>query len=967
MMGTRKVWMFLLLLVSLAAPGFSQVTSTGAITGRAMDNSGAVIPGVQVTITSPAMIGGARSAVTDESGTYQFTLLSPGIYRVSFALPGFKTLNVDGVNITASATMTINGPMEVSAVSEELTVTSQAPAIDLQAATVGVNWEQKKLDDLPWGRSVVSLAQMVPGIYVTNYDVGGNQMGGSSNIGGRVFGRSGGEVRTYDGVAWCMGFDDYGSYEEVQLSAAAKGAEAMSAGVLGTYVVKSGGNTFHGTAQTYWEDGSFQSNNVDAALAKVLPGSNNFTRYNEFSFDFGGPIIHNKLWFYTAYNDDYSGQQISGFVYQSTNQPAVYPISIRVETAKLSYQLNSKMKLELMDQVSTKNAPYRNGSALTPVEATQNQHTVTSLGPVLKWTYIISPKMTADFGIERAGYWWPTIAHTTDPRIQDLTTGEIRGAYLANYTGPVRWQWNGSWSWFTDLAGKSNEIKTGFLGWWDSSHVTNTGYPYQELFEYKSVASDYAGCTGIPCNYFSRPSAVVTYDYPNYTKSIVDYESWYFNDKVNLSRKLTVNAGVRYDHYSDYLPAQGNPGIGPFAAGDPFYQQITGFPVYHKLVPRISVAYDVRGDGRLAVKGSFSQYAGGSSSPGSIIGTGGNSINQASVITRTYSGTQSNGQPCWDGKIPYVPIPSCLSSISGGGGQQAISPDLTTPYTSQYTASVQAGWHRDYLVGFTAVRTFDFGGANKLNLSLPYSAYTLVNCIPDPGENNGVGAYVGGENPTPGQVCAYAVPKTYPTFSTVNNLYVNYAKGEGTKAYTAFETTFQKQQSRGWSVLFGYTVDFARLNNPNQSLFSPNNVLYNWEEPQWNQSIKLNGTYDVPWHGLKYSSAYQVQSGAWYGRYVNVTNLNGVTSAVQVEQHQARYPFVKLWDQRVSKLFKIGDRQTVEGMFDLYNTLNANTILSQQTTNGPTFGQPFSTGGGSLSAAPILPARIFKLGVRWRF
>src|SRR5579884_2597917 len=288
MKSTLKISVVTVLLLALASvtPAFSQVTNTGTITGKATDNTGAVIPGVEVTITSPQMIGGSRSAPTDETGTYRFSQLVAGTYRVSFALPGFKTLNVDGVEVTASATMTINGSMQVSAVAEEVTVTSETPAIDLQAATVGVNWEKQKLDDLPWGRSVVSLAQMVPGVYATTYDVGGNQMGGSSNIGGRVYGRSGGEVRTYDGVAWCMGFDDYGSYEEIQLSAAAKGAEAMSPGILATYVVKSGGNQFHGTALTSWEDGSFQSNNVDATLLHngFAPGSNNFTRYNQFNF-----------------------------------------------------------------------------------------------------------------------------------------------------------------------------------------------------------------------------------------------------------------------------------------------------------------------------------------------------------------------------------------------------------------------------------------------------------------------------------------------------------------------------------------------------------------------------------------------------------------------------------------------------------------------------------------------------------
>lgn len=126
-----------ILVFVLAASSFAQAP-TGAITGRATDGSGGLIPGVDVSITSPAMIGGARTAPTDEQGNYRFTLLSPGTYRVSFTLPGFKTLNIEGVAVTAGSTMTINGIMEVASVAEEVTVTSQAPTIDLEAATVGV-------------------------------------------------------------------------------------------------------------------------------------------------------------------------------------------------------------------------------------------------------------------------------------------------------------------------------------------------------------------------------------------------------------------------------------------------------------------------------------------------------------------------------------------------------------------------------------------------------------------------------------------------------------------------------------------------------------------------------------------------------------------------------------------------------------------------------------------------------------
>ena len=109
-----KAFMALLFILILSSFAVSQAT-TGSITVRASDASGALIPGVEVTITSPAMIGGSRSAVTDEQGTYRFTELVVGTYRVTFALPGFRTLNVDRNVVQAGRTTTVPAVMEVSA------------------------------------------------------------------------------------------------------------------------------------------------------------------------------------------------------------------------------------------------------------------------------------------------------------------------------------------------------------------------------------------------------------------------------------------------------------------------------------------------------------------------------------------------------------------------------------------------------------------------------------------------------------------------------------------------------------------------------------------------------------------------------------------------------------------------------------------------------------------------------------
>lgn len=234
------------LVIALFAFAGAAFAQTSSLTGRAVDSSGGLLPGVDVSITSPAMIGGPRSTVTDETGKYRFAALPAGEYRVTFSLQGFRTLNVEGVRLLLGASMTISGTLDLDTVSESITVRSETPTIDLQATTVGVNWDQKQMDDLPYGRGVRGLARLVPGLSPTQFDVGGNTVGGSTTTGARSYGRAGGELIKFDGVVWDQFFGDYNTYDQVQVAAAAKGADQQSPGVTLSFVIKSGGNRFSG-------------------------------------------------------------------------------------------------------------------------------------------------------------------------------------------------------------------------------------------------------------------------------------------------------------------------------------------------------------------------------------------------------------------------------------------------------------------------------------------------------------------------------------------------------------------------------------------------------------------------------------------------------------------------------------------------------------------------------------------------
>jgi hypothetical protein len=931
----------LLFALGFSLPAFGQGL-TGTITGRALDSSGGVLPGVEVSVASPSMIGGARSAVTDDQGVYRFTQLAPGEYQVSFKLSGFKTLNITNVRVDVGSTMTINGQMNIDAVSESVTVISDAPVIDLQSTQVGVNWDEKQMEDLPYGRGIRGLARLLPGLSPTQFDVGGNTVGGSTTTGARSYGRTGGELIKFDGVVWDRFFGDYNTYEQVQVSSAAKGAEAQSPGVTLSFVIKSGGNNFSGMYLAAWQDGAFQSDNVTPELRErgFDPGDNKFTRYNDFSADLGGPIIRDKLWFYAAYGHNYSGLFIPGFVSEETGQQVEYFTRLDNPTVKLTYQMSRNDKFELSQQFNRKWQPYRNASRFLPLEATQNQIAWTAIGPALKWTRIMSQNMTFDAGFNRSGYWWPDYAWTDELRRTDLTTTHTRGAFLELYRKPIRWGYNGTWSWFTDINNMNHEIKSGFLGYRSTNYVENYGYPNQQIYRYRSLPGD--------TDFFQRPDSVQVFEYPNNTNSGVNFNSWFVNDMINLTQRLTLNAGIRFDRYSSWLPEQGNPGTGPYAELN-VYPENRDFPVYNAWSPRLSLIYDPTGNGRVALKASYGRYAASGSGVNASSGPVASSVNPNATRTFTYR---------WNGQIPYTPNAADLQSVTGSSRDTRLDPGLKPEGMDEYTGGVDFGLTRDLTARFTVVRKLDWGGNKEINLALPFEAFTDRRTGVDPGRDNIAGTA------DDGVVEVWSVPNTHPNFGQLRALVTNTAPGEGNDKYWAYETTISKRYSGGWSLLAAYSWDRRDVRNPEPQ--NPNEARYNWELPETHQGLRMSGTYELPWQVLV-ASTYSAQSGAYFDRVVQVRNALNQTVNVQVEGQAGRYDWVKLLDLRLSKTFRFG-RQSFEGMFDVFNLTNTSVILRTVTRNGPDFMKPLATGGiDAASANPIPAPRIFRLSARYRF
>jgi hypothetical protein len=1032
----------LCVLLLACTPAFSQLL-TSNITARATDSTGAVIPGVEVTVSSPALIGGARKEVTDETGAYRFTLLPPGNYRVTFALPGFKTLNIDDNNLVAGTTITVNGKMEVASTAEEITVSSTAPTIDLESATVGVNISQKMMDELPWSRSLTGMSMMIPGVHSTSFDIGNSNFGTSSTIAASSGGRSGGNVVTIDGLVWCQTYSDYGSFEEMNVSTNAKGADQMNSGITLGMVVKAGGNQFHGNGSANYQNGSMQSNNISQALLdQGFPvGSNKYTHFDDIYADLGGPIMKDKFWFYGAYRRGYQGTFIPGFRTAVGGPLTDFWTLLPSYTAKFTYQLTDKQKLEAYMGYPDKHQPFRGGGKKEPKEATQNQDSWSSQGPMLTYTNIINSKTTLTAKITRGGYWWPgyTYGFNGDgfeglgPNVAQLINGSLQikriptvtwlgvpnvgvhitdgtssstdGAFASNYARPIRWQESADLSRFANIGGRNHELKVGYLGWWDKDYTSNFGYPYYQAYAYKSTSTETCPNDEICDTYFQHPDSVTFYSHPNKVANGALYRSSYVNDKITWNRKLTLNAGLRWDWATSFLPAQGQTGEGPYQQPfeikdnqnyivNPAYdgvgydpKNVTGpgdkafFPKYTLWSPRLSFAYDIFGDGKVAVKGSFGRYVGITSSPNSQPGPGENS---GSVNPVTTTSCKYNG---WKGDIPANSASyfgpdgvmgtsddvglsgSCIKTAFVGGQVLPISTyhfdsKLAPSYVSEYTASLDYGINRDYSVHFTVQRKFDRNGNKSINTLKPYDSYTEIRCAHDPGVDGVLSIANGGsatlsngsansssDDDPKGQVCYYTVPQTIngkpnPVFSVTNVTYTatDQDHHEGNSSYTGYTFTFNKNYSHNWQYVVSYDLDMSHTVNTNPD--TPNAVISNAKTipVQWDNTLKMSGIYGAPaiplfvkgfkLAGLQYSTSFISQTSGYYGRSAQVKDASGSTQTLTIDPRVGRYPRLNNWDQQIRKKFKIGEtKQTLEFSWQLFNSLNADTLRSYSSTN----------------------------------
>jgi hypothetical protein len=295
----------------------------GRINGTVTDNTGAVLPGVTVTATSPALIQ-PQVQVTGIDGSYRFLALPPGVYEVRYELAGFQGVNREGIRVVINQTLTLDQQLQVATLQETVTVTGESPIVDTSTTTLATNFTKELLTEIPNARDVWAAMAQAPGLQMTAYDVGGSRTG--TRPGYITYGFSGQNQTRLEGIDTTEGRDanagyfDFGSFEEFQVGGAGSDASTFATGAVLSISVKSGADRFTGDWYSDWLGDATVSDNVPANLRasrqtdadgffvrNALNRGNPVDRQYDINWNLGGPIVKQRAWFFVSWrlNDQY--------------------------------------------------------------------------------------------------------------------------------------------------------------------------------------------------------------------------------------------------------------------------------------------------------------------------------------------------------------------------------------------------------------------------------------------------------------------------------------------------------------------------------------------------------------------------------------------------------------------------------------------------------------------------------------
>ena len=994
----------------------TMVYAQASIAGVVRDSSGAVLPGVTVEASSPALIEKVRTVATDGTGQYRIVDLRPGVYTVTFSLSGFNGFKRDGIELAGSFVATVNADLRVGELTETITVSGQSPLVDVQSVRTTQTIDSETFSSIPISRQYSGLTALVPALNIQGQDVGGTNLASFSVFqahGGR---RNEGQVQV-DGlsIGWVgMGVSSYvpevSIAQEVTFTLSGGLGEAPTGGPQMNIVPKQGGNTFSGTYFTAYAGEGWQGTNLtDEHIAAGLRVAAETLKLWDVNGAVGGPIMRDKLWFYWTGRHQGTRQLVAGlWENRNAGDPTKWTYdpdlsrqakddgTWKNSSIRFTYQATPRNKIGIWwdEQVNCQSCINSGASggasatfaatALAP-EADGQFYNPIRMGQVT-WTSPVTSKLLleAGFGLGPRAQFGDKERDDTNPAIIRVNeaAGIIPNLTYRGLTWARNWgemyTYRGSVSYITGahslkVGGRLQHTKAGFRSYYNNSRM------------------HFNFANGIPTQLTMFADHAADNDFVN------DFTQFFAQDQWTAGR-LTLQGGIRFEYISSFYPEA-------VIGQDRFVPQTLVFPAQDAGVgpkdinPRFGVAYDLFGNGKTAFKFSLGRYP----SPTNAYETYGR-LQQPSfrVATSTNRSWNDLTFPVGDSRRGNF-SPDCdLLNMTANGECGAGNPSFGQPvFATTYDPDILNGWNiREYswdlntgvqheIIPRVSAEVYyvrrSWGNQqvtdNRAYAPSDYDKFALTaplnSSLPDGGGYRVTGLY--------------DLKSTVP-FGRVDN-FVTFAKNYGNygETYNGVDVTVNTRLSNGLQIQGGVStgrqdLEFCDVAAAVPEWLTVNNVrqpeaFCDMETPFLTQ-VKGLATYLIP--RIDVQVAGTIQSRPFVG-----TNLPSIasqslaanwlvsnaqiipelgralaggaqTASINIVEPGDLYgDRITQIDFRVAKVLRFGRTRTNLGL-DLFNLFNASPIA--------TYNQSYvQTGASWLQPSSIIGARIAKLSMQFDF
>jgi hypothetical protein len=1007
------------LVPALLAQGTTQ--DTGNIRGTIKDAQGSPIPGVTVTVTSPAIMK-SQSAQTSENGAFRLPLLRIGVFTLTAELQGFRTYKRENIYVGLDATVTLNIVLEQAAIAEEVTVTAASPVVDVKTSTQVKYFKSELLQNLPIARDLGTIVTLAPGVVSAASVKGGT-------AGNTIYHVDGLYANDPDNAQ--LGANvDFNMMEEVEIATGGYNAEVGS--VSGGYVnaiTRSGGNKFSGLFQAYYNQKDFTTVVVPQdQLTSMGLGLPTVDRFNyDLSGSFGGPIIKDKLWFFTNGRFGRSARE-TGFVQWKSPLGLTYnPYEGTQQNwgamAKFTYQPTKSLRIAFNGNLRSNYRNTRSTGLFTPYDCSYTDDPWSNNNGFGSVTWLIDP----DTYLEVRGGFLEVSAMLVMPSPSqsglDLNKEQINYDNYTGYyfgTGYRTNEWIGRpnvqasahLTRFQDnLLGGDHEFKAGFeintvaCNWsdWKDNPLRQEWYngsPYYWRGLYGLNGPDPTHGDGRISLFFmgtTRENSMA--------KSRGIRYSGYAQDSWTIKNRLTINVGLRYDYTRGWIPDYDKAPTGGFAQavgattmlpdfGINLFERVADkgidpFVKWGILAPRLGLTYDLFGNGKTALRlhvGRFSDWL-----YASLIV----SYNPLRLSSYTFD--------WWDDNLNGIPDSPPLDHYKGVWGTSPLvklrdywSRLVDTNLKGTYDDQIVLGIDHELFTNFKVSVSYMYKKKNNVIDDALFDFTTNKRFdYPDSGYWVPFTTTVPKTDQFPAQtVTMYFLKKSAPQLlNKLMNIPEAYRK------YSGLDIIFDKRFAHGWQLGGSITISKAWGNiagdyNNIWGYSAPGNSA-NWyvnndgrlSDGDRPLVMKLYGTFNVP-YGFLASFYYNYYSGSVWQRSATVYAPAAWAAANDVDTSRApsyginfetqgirrTYAYQNV-DARLEKDFSLGKYGTFSAYLDIYNllgnfypnvTLNPGGTWRPNDNNSSTGTYVASSTYKRITSLSNM-TRVFRLSLRYAF